>query len=114
VHALSQADQKPFDIKDYQDTVSGVTDTVREAQKLALVLEQILNSPGWKERMPELLNAIDVVGKPGTGLVDFSFRRAVILVGTSILMIFVLAFLLVRYILKRSAAIRAYQDVVVK
>ncbi|BFU93551.1 MAG: hypothetical protein NTNFB02_02730 [Nitrospira sp.] len=114
VHALPPADQKPFDIKDYQDTVSGVTDTVREAQKLALVLEQILNSPGWKERMPELLNAIDVVGKQGTGLVDFSFRRAVILVGTSILMIFVLAFLLVRYALKRSAAIRAYQDVAVK
>lgn len=113
-HAVPVADQKPFDIKDYQDTVSGVTDTLREAQKLAVVLEQILNSPGWKERMPELLNAIDVVGKQGTGLVDFSFRRAVILVGTSILMIFVLAFLLVRYALKRSAAIRAYQDVVVK
>jgi hypothetical protein len=29
-------------------------------------------------------------------------------------MIFVLAFLLVRYVLKRSAAIHAYQDVVVK
>lgn len=113
-HALPGADQKPFDIKEYQDTVSGVTDTVREAQKLALILEQILNSPGWKERMPELLNAIDVVGKQGTGLVDFSFRRAVILVGASILTIFVLAFLLVRYALTKAAAIRPYQDMAVK
>ncbi len=102
------ADQKPFDIKDYQETLSGVTETVRETQKLALVLEQILNSPGWKERMPELLNAIDVVGKQGTGFVDFSFRRAVILVMISILMIFVLAFLLVRYALQRGASMRGY------
>jgi hypothetical protein len=72
-HALAVAEHKPFDIKDYQQTVSGVTDTVRETEKLVLVLEQVLNSPGWKERMPELLETIDTVGKQGEGLVDFSF-----------------------------------------
>ncbi len=113
-HALAVAEHKPFDIKDYQQTVSGVTDTVRETQKLAITLEQILNSPGWKERMPELLGTIATVGKEGEGLVDFSFRRAVFLAGTSILMLFLLAFVLVRYAVKKVAAIRESPSGVVR
>jgi hypothetical protein len=113
-HALAVAEHKPFDIKDYQQTVSGVTDTVRETERLVLVLEQVLNSPGWKERMPELLETIDTVGKQGEGLVDFSFRRAVILVVTSILTVFLLAFVLVRYALKKVAALREYPSGVIR
>jgi hypothetical protein len=102
---LAVAEQKPFDIKDYQQTVSGVTESVRETQKLVLALDQILNSPGWKERLPDLLSTIDRAGKQGENLVEFSIYRVAIFMLVFILVLFLLTFILVRYLLARIAVV---------
>lgn len=102
---LAVAEQKPFDIKDYQQTVSGVTESVRETHKLVLALDQILNSPGWKERLPDLLSAVDRAGKQGEYLIEFSIYRVAILMLVFFLVLFLLTFILVRYLLARVAVV---------
>jgi hypothetical protein len=102
---LAVAEQKPFDIKDYQQTVSGVTESVRETQKLVLALDQILNSPGWKERLPDLLSTIDRAGKQGEYLIEFSIYRVAVLMLVFFLVLFLLTFILVRYLLARVAVV---------
>jgi hypothetical protein len=102
---LAVAEQKPFDIKDYQQTVSGVTESVRETQKLVLALDQILNSPGWKERLPDLLSTIDRAGKQGENLVEFSIYRVAVFMLVFIFVLFLLTFILVRYLLARIAVV---------
>ena len=102
---LAVTEQKPFDIKDYQQTVSGVTDSLRETHQLVLALDQIVNSPGWKERLPDLLSTIDRAGKQGEYLIEFSIYRLAVFMLVFILLLFLLTFILVRYLLARIAVV---------
>jgi hypothetical protein len=66
-------DSKPFDIKDYQDTIAEVTTLVESTNRLA-------GTVGLEQLLPQLVKAIDQVGNEGEELVDHSFRQAVLLI----------------------------------
>ena len=66
-------DSKPFDIKDYQDTIAEVTTLVESTN-------QLVTAVGLEELMPQLINAIDRVEGEGEELIDHSFRQAVLLI----------------------------------
>jgi hypothetical protein len=66
-------DSKPFDIKEYQDTIAEVTTLVESTNRL-------VGTVGLEKLLPELVKAIDQVGNEGEELIDHSFRQALILI----------------------------------
>ena len=66
-------DSKPFDIKDYQDTIAEVTTLVESTNRLA-------GTVGLEQLLPQLVKAIDQVGNEGEELVDHSFRQGVLFI----------------------------------
>jgi len=66
-------DAKPFDIKDYQDTIAEVTTLVESTNRL-------VGTVGLEELLPQLVKAIDQVGNEGEEIIDHSFRQAVLLI----------------------------------
>ena len=67
------SDSKPFDIKEYQDTIAEATALVESTNRLA-------GTVGLEQLLPQLVKAIDEVGNEGEELVDHSFRQAVLLI----------------------------------
>ena len=66
-------DSKPFDIKEYQDTIAEVTTLVETTN-------QLVGTVGLEKLLPELVKAIDQVGNEGEELIDHSFQQALILI----------------------------------
>jgi hypothetical protein len=66
-------DSKPFDIKEYQDTIAEVTTLVESTN-------QLVGTVGLEKLLPELVKTIDQVGNEGEELIDHSFRQAVLLI----------------------------------
>jgi hypothetical protein len=91
---------------DYDRTINSVTGTVQETQALIVSVERLLNSPGWKEPIPELQTALGQISKAGEELIDYSYQQAFMIVLIAVTLVFLLAFFLVWYSLRRIAAIR--------
>jgi len=66
-------DSKPFDIKEYQDTIAEVTTLVDSTNRL-------VGTVGLEELLPQLISAIDRVEGEGEELIDHSFRQGVFLI----------------------------------
>jgi hypothetical protein len=66
-------ESKPFDIKEYQDTIAEVTTLVETTNKL-------VGTVGLEELLPQLINAIDRVEGEGEELVDHTFRQGILLI----------------------------------
>jgi hypothetical protein len=66
-------DSKPFDIKDYQDTIAEVTTLVESTNRL-------VGKVGLEELLPQLVKAIDQVGNEGEEIIDHSFRQGVLFI----------------------------------
>ncbi|CAB1065880.1 hypothetical protein D1BOALGB6SA_10679 [Olavius sp. associated proteobacterium Delta 1] len=66
-------DSKPFDIKEYQDTIAEVTTLVESTNEL-------VGKVGLEKLLPQLVKAIDQVEKESEELVDHSFRQGVLLI----------------------------------
>ena len=66
-------DSKPFDIKEYQDTIAELTTLIETTN-------QLVGTVGLEKLLPELVKAIDQVGNEGEALIDHSFRQALILI----------------------------------
>ena len=66
-------DSKPFDIKEYQDTIAEVTTLVESTN-------QLVSTVGLEKLLPEIVKTIDQVGNEGEELIDHSFRQAVLLI----------------------------------
>ena len=64
---------KPFDIKEYQDTISEVTTLVESTNRL-------VGNVGLDELLPKLVQTIDQVQNEGEELIDHSFRQALFLI----------------------------------
>ena len=70
---LFKKDSKPFDIKEYQDTIAEVTTLVETTN-------QLVGTVGLEKLLPELLKAIDQVGNEGEEIIDHSFRQGILLI----------------------------------
>jgi hypothetical protein len=66
-------DSKPFDIKDYQETIAEVTTLVESTNRL-------VSTVGLEQLLPQLVKAIDQVESEGEELIDHSFRQGVMLI----------------------------------
>ena len=66
-------DSKPFDIKDYQDTIAEVTTLVETTN-------QLVGTVGLEKLLPQLIDAIDRVEGEGEELIDHSFRQGVLFI----------------------------------
>ncbi len=66
-------DSKPFDIKEYQDTIAEVTTLVETTN-------QLVGTVGLEKLLPELVKAVDQVGNEGEELIDHSFRQGILLI----------------------------------
>jgi hypothetical protein len=66
-------DSKPFDIKEYQDTIAEVTTLVESTNRL-------VGTVGLEKLLPDLVKAIDQVTREGEELIDHSFRQAILLI----------------------------------
>jgi len=66
-------DSKPFDIKEYQDTIAQVTTLVETTN-------QLVGTVGLEELLPLLIKAIDRVEGEGEELIDHSFRQGVLFI----------------------------------
>jgi len=66
-------DSKPFDIKEYQDTIAQVTTLVETTNQLVATV-------GLEELLPQLIDAIDRVEGEGEELIDHSFRQGVLFI----------------------------------
>jgi hypothetical protein len=66
-------DSKPFDIKEYQDTIAEVTTLVESTNRL-------VGTVGLENLLPELIKAIDRVGGEGEELIDHSFRQGILFI----------------------------------
>jgi hypothetical protein len=66
-------DAKPFDIKEYQDTIAEVTTLVETTN-------QLVGTVGLERLLPELVKAIDQVGNEGEEIIDYSFRQGVLFI----------------------------------
>jgi hypothetical protein len=71
--APEPTDAKPFDIKEYQDTIAEVTALVETTN-------QLVGTVGLEKLLPELVKAIDQVGNEGEEIIDHSFRQGVWLI----------------------------------
>jgi hypothetical protein len=66
-------DSKPFDIKEYQDTITEVTTLVESTNRL-------VSAVGLEELLPQLITVLDRVEGEGEELIDHSFRQGVLLI----------------------------------
>ncbi len=66
-------DSKPFDIKEYQDTIGELTTLVETTN-------QLVGTVGPEKLLPELVKAIDQVGNEGEQIIDRSFRQGVLFI----------------------------------
>ena len=67
------SDSKPFDIKEYQDTIAEVTTLVETTN-------QLVGTVGFEKLLPQLIKAIDQVENEGEELIDHSFRQGIFLI----------------------------------
>jgi len=66
-------DSKPFDIKDYQDTIAEATTLVDSTNRLVA-------TAGLENLLPQLIQAIDRIEGEGEELIDHSFRQGLLLI----------------------------------
>ena len=92
-------DSKPFDIKDYQDTITEVTTLVEATNRLA-------GTVGLEELLPQLVKAIDQVGNEGEEIIDHSFRQGVLFILIA-MGAYVIARLIYNYLNKKLIESRA-------
>jgi len=71
--AAEPKDSKPFDIKEYQDTIAEVTTMLESTNRL-------VGTVGLEELLPQLVKAIDQVGNEGEEIIDHSFRQGVLFI----------------------------------
>jgi len=96
---LFKKDSKPFDIKEYQDTIAEVTTLVETTN-------QLVGTVGLEKLLPELVKAIDQVGNEGEELIDHSFQQGILLILIA-MGAYVIARLIYNYLNKKLIESRA-------
>jgi len=97
--AAEPKDARPFDIKEYQDTIAEVTTLVETTN-------QLVGTVGLEKLLPQLVKAIDQVGNESEQVIDHSFRQALILILIS-MGAYIVARLIYNYLNKKLIESRA-------
>ena len=70
----------PFDIVDYRTTLVEAGETIRDLNGLLVSTQQLLDSNGASELLPQLSTAIDEAGSQGRSVSDHFFLRSLLLI----------------------------------
>lgn len=102
VGAPSDTPSRPFDIKDYRDTVSEVSNTAQELTTLVNSTNQLVTSVGLEQLLPKIVEAIAQVEEEGLKIIDHSFRQAVLLI-IIWMVAYILAKTIINYVTRQRA-----------
>jgi len=92
----SDAESEPFDIKDYQATLQSASEAAENLGGLVGALDELLRSPGWSERLPDLIGLIDRVESETEETLNHAFMLGA-LFALLVVVIVLLAIIAVRY-----------------
>jgi len=98
----SDTPSEPFDIKEYRDTVTEVSNTARDLTTLVNSTNQLVTTVGLEELLPQIAKTIVQMESEGRKIIDHSFRQAVLLI-IIWMVAYVLARTIINYIVKRRA-----------
>ena len=91
------ADTKPFDIREYRDTIIEVTASAREFSVLVDKMEGLVSSKGWEQLMPQIVESITRVENEGEKFINHAFQMAIVLILIWLAGYFVVRVMLMRY-----------------
>ncbi|MFC1822971.1 hypothetical protein ACFL9T_09715 [Thermodesulfobacteriota bacterium] len=98
-------DAKPFNINDYRETALELSKSAERLNMLFASFDRLLGSPGWEKALPQIVAALDEVGKEGEELIDHTFQKTLLLITIGLVGFFVLLFLY-RYTTERMFGTR--------
>ncbi len=98
----SDPPSRPFDIKDYHETVTEVSNSAQELTTLVNSINQLVTTVGLDQLLPKIVAAIDHAEDEGRKIIDHSFRQAVLLI-IIWMVAYVVARAIVNHITKRRA-----------
>lgn len=101
------AGKEATDVRDITVLVTEASQATQHLQELAATLEQILVSPGWEQRLAQLIQVLDRTTTEGAELIDSTLDQTLVS-GLIILVAFLVGiaavgFLLIRYASRRFA-----------
>ena len=101
----------PTDIADIRALVGDVAAAAQHLQGLSDSLNAFLLSPGWEQRLPQLLQVLDRTERKGEDFVKYTFARTLfsglILLGAFLVSILIAGLILIPYIARRFPGMNA-------
>jgi len=94
---------KPFDIRDYQMTLSELSHSAQELTKLAAMLDRISDKVVANQLIPKVENALDRAESKGKELIDHTMRQMILLILIGLIG-YIIAKLLIEYISNKIKA----------
>jgi hypothetical protein len=94
VHASDQ--DKPYDIRDYQRTLSELSNSARELTILAASLERVSDKVAAGQLIPQLVDAMDKAESEGEKLIDHTMHQMILLIVIGLIG-YIFARLLIKY-----------------
>jgi uncharacterized protein YdcH (DUF465 family) len=91
-------ESKPFEIKEYRDTIAEVSVTATKFTTLVDKINGLVTSDGLERLLSQIDKTIDKVEGEGEKVIDHTFRQAILLI-----LIWLAGYVLVRLILHRLA-----------
>lgn len=73
-------DSRPFDIREYRDTLSEASKTANELARLVDSADRLVASGGLEQLLPQLTETLDRAEKESEELVNHTFRQAILLI----------------------------------
>ena len=102
VDTASEESARPFDIREYRDTVAEVSSTAQDLTALVNSTNQFVNTVGIDQLLPKIVAAIDAAEDEGRKIIDHSFRQAVLLI-----IIWIVGYVIARIIVARATRRKA-------
>ena len=102
---LTAADKQTADVNDIRRLVVDVAQTTQHLEGLVQALDRLLVSPGWEQRLPQLLQVLDRVTTEGGDFVTHTLSRS-FTYGLALLLVLLLGIVLSGMILIQYAAKR--------
>ncbi len=102
---LTAAGKTPADMADIRALMGDVAQAAQQLQGLTASLNALLLSPGWEQRLPQLLQVLDRAEKKSEDLVKYTVTRTlisgVVLLAAFLVSLLIAGFILIPYIARR-------------